>query len=251
MQIDLNADIGEGFGEDLELLESISSANIACGQHAGDPSLMQITVQNAISQDVALGAHPGLPDRANFGRIPMSLSGGEVAALLRSQLGALQTIVERAGSTLHHVKPHGALYHMADSDKTIAEALCHTVLEFDPNLVLYARSGGLLARTGEAAGLSVAHEVFADRLYEPDGTLTPRTAGGAVVHRPETVVGLLLALFQTGEISARDGSKMALRADTVCIHGDEPGAGKLAASVRRSLKTVGVDCVRYSTGRAK
>lgn len=227
--IDLNADVGEAFGiytngDEAALMAQITSANIACGFHAGDPTTMARTVALAIKHGVSLGAHPGLPDLVGFGRRVLAVTPGEVRDLVTYQIGALAGFARRHGQTLTHVKPHGALYTMAEQDAGIAEAIARAVAEAGEGLTLVGLSGGQLVRAGEAAGLSVAREVFADRAYLPDGTLLPRSQPGAVLTDPEAVAAQAVRLALT------------LRADTLCLHGDTPGAAALAVAVRSALE---------------
>ena len=240
-RIDLNADLGESFGiytlgNDVALLEQITSASIACGFHAGDPGTMARTVEAAAAQNVALGAHPGLPDLAGFGRREMAVSPEDVRDLVAYQIGALNAFAVRYGLGLQHVKPHGALYAMAERDPQIADAVARAVQEAGAALVLVGRSGGRLTAAGRARGQRVAEEVFADRAYQPDGSLTPRSQPGAVLSEAEDVTARAVRLAREGVFAAVDGTDLALAADTICIHGDSPGAATLARAVRRALE---------------
>lgn len=232
-QIDLNADVGEGFGvyahgDEAALMAQITSANIACGYHAGDPGTMARTVALAVKHGVTLGAHPGLPDLVGFGRRALAVTPDEVRDLVTYQIGALAGFARRPGQTLCHVKPHGALYTMAEQDAKVAEAIARAVAEAGKGLILVGLSGGQLVKAGEAAGLRVAHEVFADRAYLPDGTLLPRSLPGAVLTEPEAVAVQAVRLAKTQ------------RADTLCLHGDTPVAAALAAVVRAALEAEGI-----------
>ena len=245
LRIDLNADLGESFGvylqgQDEALLPLVTSASVACGFHAGDPSTMARTVATAVKQGVGLGAHPGLPDLIGFGRRALAVSPDEVQDLVTYQIGALSAFARRHGGTLQHVKPHGALYEMAEADSEIAEAIAMAVAQFDPALILMGLSGGRLVTAGEARGLRVAHEVFADRAYMSDGTLMPRSQPNALLHHPTEVAARMVRLARDGVIGAGDGTHLTLRAETICLHGDGPDAPALAAAVREALEAAGV-----------
>ncbi|OUM95364.1 MAG: lactam utilization protein LamB [Thermobacillus sp. ZCTH02-B1] len=237
--IDLNGDVGEGIGRDRELIPFLSSANIACGFHAGDPRTMRETVELCMEHGVAIGAHPGLPDRAGFGRRAMAISPREAADDLLYQLGSLYAFVRAAGGRIRHVKLHGALYHMADRSEELADAIVGAVRRFDPSLGLFVPPGGLLARSAEAAGLGYAVEAFADRRYGADGRLLPRGADGAVLERPEEAAEQALAIAACGVVRTADGGTAEVRAGTICIHGDSPRAPEIAAAVRRALEREG------------
>ncbi len=244
-RIDLNADLGEGFGvyalgDDDALLASVTSANVACGFHAGDPATMARTVAAAGERSVAVGAHPGLPDLAGFGRREMALVPAGICDLVAYQIGALAAFAARGGRRLQHVKPHGALYAMAEREQAVADAITQAVRDFDWGLILVGQSGGRLVGAGQAMGLRVAHEVFADRAYLPDGTLMPRSRAGAVLHDPGEVAARAVRLAREGLVIAADGSRLTLAADTLCLHGDTPGAAALARTVRDALESEGV-----------
>ena len=240
-RIDLNADLGEGFGaytlgDDAALLRSVSSANIACGFHAGDPGTMARTVALATEAGVALGAHPGLPDLVGFGRRRMDVTPAEVRDLVTYQIGALAGFAARHGQKLGHVKPHGALYWMAEEDPEIAEVIAQAVQEWDAALVLVGLSGGGLVRAGRARGLRTAAEIFADRAYLPNGTLAPRSGPNAVLHDLDEVAARITLWARDGTLTATDGTALRLEADTICIHSDSPSAPVLAARVRQALE---------------
>lgn len=245
LRIDINADLGEGFGvytrgDDAALMAHITSASIACGFHAGDPGTMARTVALAVKRGVALGAHPGLPDLVGFGRRAMGVTPTEVWDLVAYQIGALSAFARRHRQELGHIKPHGALYALAEQDAGIAEAIAQAVADAGEWLVLVGQSGGRLTQAGEAAGLRAAHEVFADRAYLPSGRLQPRDQPGAVLTDPEIVTARVVQLARQGTLTATDGSVLTLRADTLCLHGDTPGAARLAAAVRAALDAEGV-----------
>jgi UPF0271 protein len=231
-RIDLNCDIGEGFGvyrtgEDERLLDVVTSANIACGFHAGDPATMLRTVRLCAERGVAIGAHPGLPDMAGFGRREMAISPQEAYEMTVYQLGALYGFVRAEGAVMRHVKPHGALYNMAAADAGLAEAIAEAVRRVDAALVLVGLAGSELVRAGAAAGLATAAEAFADRRYRQDGTLVPRREPGAMIGDAAEAVGQVLRLAAAGQ------------AQTVCVHGDGPHALEFASRVRQGLQQAG------------
>jgi 5-oxoprolinase (ATP-hydrolysing) subunit A len=245
MRIDLNSDVGESFGEwplgrDEELIPLVSSVNVACGAHAGDPLVMTRTVRLARGAGVAVGAHPGYPDLQGFGRRDMSLSPEELTATIRFQLGALAGIARAEGCELRHVKPHGALYNRAATDKALATCVAEAVRGFSADLILVALAGSALQRAGASAGLTVAAEAFADRAYERDGTLRSRRLPGALLESPQQAAAQALAIAREGRVGTHDGETIAVQAQTICIHGDTPGAPEIARAVRRSLEAAGV-----------
>ena len=246
LSVDLNCDLGESFGvyemgDDAQIIPNITSANVACGYHAGDPLVMRATVHLAVTHGVAVGAHPGFPDLVGFGRRALQASPAEVENLVLYQLGALAGIVAAEGGRLAHVKPHGALYNMASVQAPIAEAVARAVSAFDSGLVLFGLSGSRLLDAGRAAGLQIASEVFADRAYLPDGTLMPRSTAGAVVYDSSAVVERAVGMVTGGVVTAVNGEAIPVLADTICIHGDTPNATELAVSVRRGLEAAGVN----------
>ena len=245
MRIDLNSDLGESFGpgpmgQDAALMESISSANVACGFHAGDPGAMRQTIALARDKGVAIGAHPGFPDLVGFGRREMKASPAEVEDFVLYQVAALAGMARAQGTKLQHVKAHGALYNMACKDRALADAIARAVAAFDRSLILFGLPGSELLRAGEAAGLPVAAEVFADRAYDPDGSLTSRSKPGSVIHDAKAVVERAVRMVREQNVVAVDGSTIALRADTICLHGDTPGAADLARAVRTGLEHAGI-----------
>lgn len=244
-RIDLNGDVGESFGpysigDDEALLRHVTSANLACGFHGGDPSVMRRTVRLGAAGGVALGAHPGFADLRGFGRRPIGLPPQEVEDMVAYQIGALAGIAAAEGARLQHVKAHGALYNMAARDRSLADAVARAVAAVNPALILYGLSGSCLIDAGRAVGLRTAAEVFADRAYDADGSLVPRDQPGAVVDDPTVVLERALRLVQDGEVVARGGAVIALDRDTLCLHGDTPGAGQMAARVRNGLAAAGV-----------
>jgi 5-oxoprolinase (ATP-hydrolysing) subunit A len=245
MHIDLNSDVGESFGAyrigaDEAVMASITSANIACGYHAGDPAVMRRTVRLARDAGVAIGAHPGFPDLAGFGRRELRATPREVEDLVLYQIGALAAVARAEGTAIAHVKAHGALYNMAARDRSLADGIARAVRSFDASLVLFGLPGSELLRAGEAAGLQVASEGFADRAYSPDGSLAPRAAAGAVVHDADEVVRRALMMVREGRVAATDGSTLTFSVDTLCVHGDTPGAADLTARLRAGLAQHGI-----------
>jgi len=245
MRIDLNSDIGESFGpwpmgQDAALLTSISSANVACGFHAGDPGVMRTTVALAKAAGVAVGAHPGFPDLVGFGRREMKATPREVEDFVVYQIAALAGVAAIQGVTLQHVKPHGALYNMACRDRAMADAIARAVAALDRTLILFGLPGSALLRAGEAAGLTVAAEAFADRAYEPDGTLASRQKPGSVIHDAETMVARTVRMVRDHQVVALDGSVISLAAQTICLHGDTPGAAELARAIQAGLIDAGL-----------
>lgn len=246
MRIDLNSDLGESFGpwpmgQDAALMESISSANVACGFHAGDPGAMRVTVALAREKGVAIGAHPGFPDLVGFGRREMKASPAEVEDFVLYQVAALAGIAAAQGVALQHVKAHGALYNMACRDRALADAIARAVAAVDRTLILFGLPNSELIRAGEAAGLRTAAEVFADRAYDPDGSLTARSKPGSVIHDTASVVSRAVKMVRDKEVVATDGSTIVLQADTICLHGDTPGAAEHARAVRRGLEAAGIE----------
>jgi 5-oxoprolinase (ATP-hydrolysing) subunit A len=249
VRVDLNADIGESVdihhaGDDERLLHFITSGSIACGVHAGDPSVMRRTVRMAARAAVAIGAHPGFADRAGFGRREIEASPDEIADLVCYQLGALAAIAKAEGSRLQHVKPHGALYNLSVRRRDAADAIAAAVASVDDSLVLIGLPGSELLSAGERCGLRVAAEGFADRSYEPDGTLTPRQAAGSVISDPALATERAIRMMLEMTIVARDGSSLPVRVDTICVHGDTPQAAQVAAAVRLGLEGAGVRIAR-------
>lgn len=245
MQIDLNADVGEGFGawtigEDEALAPFVSSFNVAAGVHAGDPLVIERTVALAARHGIAVGAHPGYPDLAGFGRRELDLSPAEIEASVLYQVGAVAAFAGAAGLDLRHVKAHGALYNRAARDRTAAEAIARAVRRFSPALVLVGLAGSELLAAGRDAGLVVAAEAFADRAYEADGSLRPRRLEGAVLDDPAAAAAQAVAIARDRAVRAHDGTPLAVVADTLCVHGDLPGAARRAAAVRTALETAGI-----------
>jgi UPF0271 protein len=254
-RIDLNCDMGESFGawtmgDDAGVLAHVSSANIACGFHAGDANTMRRTVALANTAAVAIGAHVSLPDLQGFGRREMKIGADEVHAITIYQVGALAGFAKAAGTRLRHVKPHGALYNMAARDAALADAIARAIRDIDATLILVGLAGSELPRAGERAGLAVAHEAFADRRYERDGSLTPRSAQGAVIEDVDAAVAQALSIARGDGVITREGIPYALRADTICVHGDRADAATFARRLRESLDAAGVRVARLGRDRA-
>lgn len=245
LRIDMNCDMGESFGawkmgSDEEILPFVSSANIACGYHAGDPATMRKTVAAALKHGVRIGAHPGLPDLQGFGRRNMAISPQEAYDMMVVQIGSLAAVAASQGAKLSHVKAHGQLYNMSVKNEALAKALAQAVFDVNRELVFFGLAGSLMLDIAESVGLRTASEVFADRLYQPDGTLTPRTQAGAMIEDVEVSIQQTLQMVKEGTVTASDGSKVKVRADTLCIHGDQPGAVTFAKSIREALTREGV-----------
>ncbi len=244
-QIDLNADCGEGFGrwplgDDARLLPRVSSANLACGFHAGDPDILRASVALCREHAVAIGAQPSLPDRQGFGRRDMTVSPDEVYAMVLYQIGAVAAFCRAASVPMRHVKPHGALYNMAARNAALADAIAQAARDFDPDLTLFGLAGSELTRAGERAGLAIAHEAFVDRRYRADGSLVPRGEPGAVIHDPDAAIAQALSIVEHGQLDTIDGTRLTLRADTLCLHGDHPGAVEFADTLRAALDARGI-----------
>ena len=219
---------------------SVTSANVAAGFHGGDPSVLRATLRLARERGVAVGAHPGLPNLAGFGRREMRMSGAEVEDLVLYQLAAVAGVARAEGIALQHVKPHGALYHMAARSAEVAAAIVRAVKAFDASLIVFGLPGSEMLKAGRSQGLRVAAEVFADRAYQSDGSLVPRTVAGAVIDDPGTVVRRAVRMVSDRTVAAVDGGVVGLEADSICVHGDTPGAGRLAAQLRRGLEEAGI-----------
>lgn len=249
--IDLNADLGEGFGawragDDDAVLALVSSANVACGFHAGDAVVMRRTVEAAVARGVAVGAHPGYPDLQGFGRRDLAASPDEVTAYVVYQVGALAAFCAAAGTRLRYVKPHGALYNRAARDEPTARAIAAGVRMADPSLVLLGLSGSWLVRAAEQAGLRAAAEAFVDRGYLADGTLVPRGQPGATLHDADAVAARAVAMVRDGVVAAADGTPVPVRPDSLCVHGDNPDAPAILAAVRAALEREGIGIAPFA-----
>ncbi|WP_144487287.1 5-oxoprolinase subunit PxpA [Bacillus pumilus] len=244
-QVDINCDLGESFGQykigsDEQILEYVTSANIACGFHAGDPTVMRKTVRMALNKGVQIGAHPGLQDLVGFGRRPIAISAEETYDLVVYQIGALSAFLKAEGGTMQHVKPHGALYNMAAKNTELSKSIAKAVYHVDPSLVLYGLSGSELALAGERIGLQVAHEVFSDRTYQTDGTLTSRREPYALIEDDEQAVQQVVRMVREGKVHTVQGEDISLKADTVCIHGDGIHALQFAKTITSKLKQASI-----------
>lgn len=244
-EIDLNCDAGESFGQwpmgdDAALIPLMTSVNIACGAHAGDPLVMRRTLLLAKEHNVAVGAHPGYPDLHGFGRRVIPLSPDEVEAWTLAQLGALDAMARGAGVILRHVKPHGALYNTAADDEAQAAAVVKAVRAFDPELALVARAGSRMVVVAREAGLRVAEEAFIDRGYDGTGRLLPRSHPNALVHDPHTAAERAVTLLRTGTLTSADGATLSVHPETLCVHSDTRGVVALASAVRAALKAAGI-----------
>jgi UPF0271 protein len=245
MNVDINCDMGESFGIyrlgfDEEMMSHITSANIACGFHAGDPIVMERTVELAKNHGVGVGAHPGFPDLVGFGRRSMELTPQEVRNDLIYQVGALSAFARIQGLSLQHVKPHGQLYNVAAKDEPLTRAICEAILSLEKNLILVALSGSKMAEIASKRGLKVAREAFADRAYHRDGSLVSRKREGSVIHDPQKVAERVIRMVQEGKIQSIEGDLIDLEVDSICVHGDTPGAAQLAQTIRRHLEESGI-----------
>ncbi|EOT8832314.1 5-oxoprolinase subunit PxpA [Escherichia fergusonii] len=240
MKIDLNADLGEGCASDAELLTLVSSANIACGFHAGDAQTMQASVREAVKNGVAIGAHPGFPDRENFGRTAMQLPPETVYAQTLYQIGALAAITHAEGGVMRHVKPHGMLYNQAAKDPQLADAIAKAVYACDPALILVGLAGSELIRAGKHYGLTTRQEVFADRGYQADGSLVPRSQPGALIEDEEQSLAQTLEMVQNGRVKSITGEWTPVEAQTVCLHGDGEHALAFARRLRAAFLERGI-----------
>ena len=255
-RVDLNCDLGESYGVykigvDEEIIPFITSANIACGFHAGDASVMRKTVKLALEHKVAMGAHPGLPDLIGFGRRNLDISPQDAYDMVVYQVGALAGFVKSEGGDMHHVKPHGALYNMAAKRQDLSEAIAQAVYNVDPTLILFGLSGSELVLAGERIGLQTAHEVFADRTYQLDGMLTPRSQPDALIRDQQRAISQVVRMVREGVVASQQGKDINIKAHTVCIHGDGSHALLFATQIRKTLETSGisVEAVGITNGK--
>lgn len=247
-RVDLNSDLGESFGayimgRDGDVLDSVSSANVACGFHAGDPSVMVKTVKTASSREVAIGAHPGYPDLVGFGRRNMKCSADQVYADCLYQIGALSAVCRSNGVKLQHVKPHGAMYNTAAKDLDMAKAIAGAVKDGGDELILLGLAGSLFQQAAEEIGVPFASEAFADRAYMADGTLVPRSLKGAVIHDPHESASRVLRMIKDGVVTSIDGKEVELRPHSICLHGDSAEAVEMAKTLRETLEKEGIEIV--------
>ena len=250
MRIDLNCDLGESYGiyhlgQDEDVMRSITSANVACGFHGGDPMVIRRTIRLAREANVAVGAHPSFADLLGFGRREMHVPADEVEDLVLFQIAAVAGVAKAEGVGLQHVKAHGALNNMASREPALARAIARAVAAFDRSLALIALAGSCVMEAGRAEGLRVVSEVYADRAYEPDGSLVSRRKPGSVIHEPDDVVRRVVRMATDGTVAASDGSTLRLDAESVCVHGDTPGAVAIAAAVRQGLGAAGVTVTSF------
>lgn len=244
-QMDLNCDMGEAFGNysmpnDDILLDYVTSANIACGYHAGDPAVMQQTVNAALKKGVAVGAHPGLPDLQGFGRREMKISANEAYQFTLYQIGALYAFVKAANGKLHHVKAHGALYNMAAKDASLAKAIVEAVHDFDPNLIIYGLAGSEMIAAAQKIGIKTASEVFADRTYQDDGSLTPRSQSNALITDEQESINQVMLMVKQQQVISVSKKSISLKAETLCLHGDGAHAVPFAKMIHERLKSEGI-----------
>lgn len=245
MRIDLNSDLGEGFGpwrmgDDIAMLDIVTSANVAAGGHASDPETMFATLQTAASRGVVVGAHPGYADREGFGRRVIPMSPAEIGRMVVAQTGALATLAQLAGTEVRYVKPHGALGNLAAADAQVADAIAAAVGALSPRLAILAISGTALEQAARGRGIAVFSEIFADRAYLPNGQLVPRSREGAVLHDPAAIADRLLAFLDSGLMPVIDGEPVQLAAQSICVHSDTPGAVAIARDLRERLTAAGV-----------
>lgn len=244
-KVDLNSDLGESFGAytigmDAEILKYVSSANVACGWHAGDPVVMEQTIADAVAAGTAVGAHPGFPDLMGFGRRNMTVTPAEAKAYVKYQLGALMAFTKAKGVPMQHVKAHGALYNMAAVDEALAEAICQGVYEVDPGIILLGLANSKMISAAEKVGLRAASEVFADRAYNEDGTLVSRKLPGAVIHDKEVAIARTVQMVTQGTVETVTGKVIQIKADSICVHGDNPSALEFVKNIRDTLEKNGV-----------
>ncbi len=247
-RIDLNSDLGESFGAykmglDSDVMQYVSSANIACGYHAGDPLVMGQSIADAKAHNVAVGAHPGLPDLMGFGRRNMNITHDEARAYVQYQIGALSGMAAAQGVALQHVKLHGALYNMASADKELALAICEGIAAVNPELIVLGLSGSYMISMGKLCGLRTASEVFADRAYTDDGQLVPRSVAGAVIHDPEITRKRIIQMVTQGSVQSINGNTVEIEVDSICVHGDNPEAVEQVKLIRDALTSAGVEIV--------
>lgn len=244
--IDLNCDLGESFGcyiigMDEAVIPYVSSVNVACGWHAGDPLIMEKTVALAKKHGVAVGAHPGFPDLLGFGRRPMTITPQEAGAYVKYQVGALMAFAKGQGMELQHVKPHGALYNMAAKDEALATGICEAIASVDKNLIFMGLAGSVMLEAAQKAGLKTASEVFADRAYNDDGSLVNRKLPGAVIHDPVVAVERAVKMAKEGKVISINGKEITIQTDSICVHGDNEQAIELVSKIRKALEGAGIE----------
>ena len=244
--VDLNCDLGESFGAytigmDEAVIPFVTSVNVACGWHAGDPLIMDRTVALAKNHGVAVGAHPGFPDLMGFGRRPMTVTPQEAGAYVKYQVGALQAFAKGHGLALQHVKPHGALYNMAAKDEGLAIGICEAIASVDKNLILMGLAGSVMLEAAKKAGLKTASEVFADRAYNDDGSLVNRKLPGAVIHDPDLAVERAIKMAKEGKVISINGKEISIQVDSICVHGDNEQAIELVSKIRKAFEDAGIE----------
>lgn len=242
--IDLNCDIGEGMSNDRALMKYVSSVNIACGYHAGNKGIMQQTVEWALENDCAIGAHPSYPDTENFGRIDIldkTISRAELPGLIADQIELLEEICREAGASLHHIKPHGALYNRASVDEEVSAIICRVIRNFNPDLILYGLSGSVTKKVAEEHDIKFVNEVFADRTYLDDGRLTPRAEAGSLIEDQNSSLHQVLQMILERTVTSIKGKRIPLEAESICIHGDGAHALEFAAFIHQALNKRGIE----------
>lgn len=249
-KVDLNSDLGESFGaykigSDEEILKYVTSVNIACGFHAGDPSVMKKTVKTALSNNVSIGAHPGLPDLIGFGRRNMSITPTEAYDMVVYQIGSLYGFIKAEGATMQHVKPHGALYNMAAKDENLAKAIAQAVYDINPELILFGLAGSESIKQGNLIGLQTVSEVFADRTYQSDGSLTPRNQSDAMVTDEKESIERVVRMIKNKKVRCQQGHDIDIKAETICIHGDGIKALNFAAEIKSFLTNSGIEIISF------
>lgn len=251
LTVDLNSDLGESFGAykigmDDEILKYISSANIACGWHGGDPMVMDKTVDLAKKNSVGIGAHPGFFDLMGFGRRNMAATPEEIKNYIKYQLGALTAFAQSKGEKVQHLKAHGAMYNMAAKDEKIADAIAEAIYEVDKDIILMGLANSEMIKSGKKLGLKTANEVFADRAYNPDGTLVPRSMEGAVIHDADLAISRTIKMVKTGRVNTINGEEISIKADSICVHGDNPEALNFVKKIREELEKEGIEITSIS-----
>ncbi|MBF8982547.1 LamB/YcsF family protein [Lutibacter sp. B2] len=250
-RVDLNSDLAESFGNykiglDEEVIKYVTSANIACGWHAGDPLVMEKTVQMAKNQGVRIGAHPGYLDLMGFGRRNMAVTPQEVKAYIKYQVGALMAFTKAKGEKIQHVKPHGAMYNMAAKDKDLAMAIAEGIYEVDQDIILMGLANSEIIKAGKTFGLKVCNEVFADRAYNSDGTLVSRKLEGAVIHDADLAISRVVRMVKEGKVTAINGEDIEIKAQSICVHGDNPEAVEFVRKIRLKLEEEGIQVTAIS-----
>ncbi|KHO39896.1 LamB/YcsF family protein [Clostridium tetani] len=251
LKVDLNSDLGESFGNykiglDEEVIKYVTSVNVACGWHAGDPLVMEKTIKIAKENEVAVGAHPGFPDLMGFGRRNLLVSHREMKAYIKYQLGALMAFAKGEGGKIQHVKPHGAMYNMAAKDSVLAIAIAEAICEVDKDIILLGLANSELIKAGEHVGLKVANEVFADRAYNADGTLVSRSREGAVIHDANVAIARVIRMIKEGKVTAITGEDVEINAQSICVHGDNPEAVEFVKRIKTKLKEEGIEVTSIS-----